>query len=258
MRAASLFVMLLACLPAVAADPPMPYRVGVAKADITPDHPIRLNGFGGRRAESEGVYQRLYAKAIAIEDSRKTPVVLMTVDVLGIPADIYDEVVRRLDKKAGLKKEQLAITATHTHTGPMLSGANSTLFGVPIPKEHQANIDKYTPVFIDKLESVALAALKDLKPAKLEWGVGKVTFAMNRRTKGGPIDHDLPVLFVKDEKGKVRAVYLNYACHCVTLSHNKLGGDWAGYARRRSRTRSPTRLRWSPSAAGPIRTRTPA
>ena len=146
------------------------------------------------------------------------------------PRISYDEIAKRLEKKIGLKKDRLAITATHTHTGPMLTGANPTLFGVPIPKEHQANIDKYTPVFIDHLESVALAAIKDMKPAKLEWGVGKASFAMNRRTKGGPVDHDLPVLFVKDANGKVMAVYLNYACHCVTLSHNKLGGDWAGYA----------------------------
>src|SRR5207253_107417 len=79
-------------------------------------------------------------------------------------------------------------------------------------------------------ETVALDALKDMKPARLEWGVGTVTFAMNRRTKGGPTDHDLPVLFVKDERGKVRAVYVTYACHCVTLSHNQVGGDWAGFA----------------------------
>ena len=123
-----------------------------------------------------------------------SPVVLLTVDVLGIPADVYDEVARRLEKKAGVKKDRLAITATHTHTGPMLTGANPTLFGVPIPKEHLAHIDQYTPVFIDKLEEAAFAALKDRQPAKLEWGVGKATFAMNRRTKGGPIDHDLPVL----------------------------------------------------------------
>jgi putative membrane-bound dehydrogenase-like protein len=206
------------------------YAVGVAKVDITPDHPIRLNGFGSRRTESEGVYQRLHARALAVDDGGKSPVVLLTVDVLGIPADVYDELARRLEKKAGLKKARLAVTATHTHTGPMLTGANPTLFGTPIPAEHQANIDRYTPVFLDKLEAVALAALKDMKPARLEWGVGKVTFAMNRRTKGGPTDHDLPVLFVKDEQGKVRVVYLAYACHCVTLSHNKLGGDWAGYA----------------------------
>jgi hypothetical protein len=209
---------------------PLPYRVGVAKVDITPDHPIRLNGFGFRRTESEGVYQKLHARALAIEDGTKSPAVLMTVDVLGIPDNIFDEVARRLAAKANLHKSRIAITATHTHTGPMLTGANPTLFGVPIPKEHQANIDRYTPRFIDKLEEAALAALKDMKPAKLEWGIGSAKFAANRRTKGGPIDHDLPVLFVKDEKGRVRAVYLNYACHCVTLSHNRLGGDWAGYA----------------------------
>jgi putative membrane-bound dehydrogenase-like protein len=228
---------LLACLvigvasrPINAIEPDLPYKVGVASVDITPAHPIRLNGFGSRRTESEGVYQKLHARALAIDDGSQSPVVLLAVDVLGIPANIHDEVAKRLHEKTGLSKDRLAITATHTHTGPMLTGANSTLFGVPIPKEHLANIDKYTPTFVDNLESVALAALKDLKPAKLEWGVGKVSFAMNRRTKGGPVDHDLPVLFVKDEKGKVRAVYLSYACHCVTLSHNKLGGDWAGYA----------------------------
>ena len=232
MRIALLLVALFFASPldVRAAEPTLPYKVGVASVDITPDHPIRLNGFGFRRAESEGVYQKIHAKALAIEDSGRSPVVIMTVDVLGIPADIYDEVARRLEKKAGLKKDRLAITATHTHTGPMLSGANATLFGTPIPKDHLANIDKYTPVFIDKLEAAALAALQDRKPAKLEWGVGKATFAMNRRGKKDRFDHDLPVLFVKDEKGAVRAVYLAYACHCVTLSHNKIGGDWAGFA----------------------------
>ncbi len=231
MRTASAVGLLIALLPstAPAAEPALPYKAGVAKADVTPEHAIRLNGFGFRRTESEGVYQKIHARALAVDDG-KAPCVILTVDVLGIPADVYDELAKRLEKKAGIKKERLAVAATHTHTGPMLAGANPTLFGVPIPKEHQANIDKYTPVFLDKLEAVALAAVKDMKPAKLEWGVGKVTFATNRRATAGPTDHDLPTLFVKDDKGKVRAVYLSYACHCVTLSHNRIGGDWAGYA----------------------------
>ena len=41
------------------------YLVGVASVDITPDYPIRLNGFGNRRAESEGVSQPIFAKALA-------------------------------------------------------------------------------------------------------------------------------------------------------------------------------------------------
>src|SRR3954451_10116268 len=111
MRTAAFLLLLLAAAPAPAAD--LPYRVGVAKADITPDHPIRLNGFGGRRAESEGVYHKIWAKALAIEDARRSPAVLLAVDVLGIPADVYDELARRLEKKAGLKRERLAVTATH-------------------------------------------------------------------------------------------------------------------------------------------------
>jgi putative membrane-bound dehydrogenase-like protein len=220
---------LLAAAAAPAADPPA-YRAGVARVDITPDHPVRLNGFGYRRTESEGVYQRIWAKALALDTGDGSPAVLLAVDVLGIPAGLYDELARRLEK-AGVKRERLAATATHTHTAPMLKGANPTIFGSPIPPEHQANIDRYTPKFLDALESVSLAALKDLRPAKLSWGVGKATFAMNRRRRDiAPTDHDLPALFVKDEGGKVRAVYVSYACHAVTLSHNKIGGDWPGYA----------------------------
>lgn len=213
----------------LAADAADLYRVGVAQVDITPSHPIRLNGFGFRRTESEGVYQRIWAKALAIEDESKEPALLITVDVLGIPDDIRMELARRLNK-AGLKPERLAITATHTHTGPMLKGANVTLFGVPIPKEHLDNIDKYTVEFLDKLEQVGLEALQRRKPATLSYAIGKVGFATNRRTKGGPVDHDLPVLFIHDPDGNLRAVYTSYACHCVTLSHNQVGGDWAGFA----------------------------
>jgi putative membrane-bound dehydrogenase-like protein len=225
----AVFPLLALSTAAPAADPPA-YKAGVAEVDVTPDHPIRLNGFGFRRTESEGVYQRIHARALAIDTGDGSPAVLLTADVLGIPADIYDELARRL-AKVGVKKERLAVTATHTHTGPMLKGANPTIFGTPIPKEHQANIDRYTPKFLDGLESAALAAIKDLKPAKLSWGVGKVSFARNRRGRPvAPTDHDLPVLFVKDPGGKVLAVYLSYACHAVTLSFNKVGGDWPGYA----------------------------
>ena len=43
-----------------------PYVVGVAAVDITPAYPVRLNGFGFRRTESEGVTQPIWAKGIAI------------------------------------------------------------------------------------------------------------------------------------------------------------------------------------------------
>jgi putative membrane-bound dehydrogenase-like protein len=212
------------------------YLVGVAQIDITPDYPIRLSGFGFRRTESEGVTQKIWAKALAVGED--DPAVLLTVDNLGVPTALVQEVARRLEKK-GIRRDRVAVTATHTHTAPMLTNVCPTLFGVPIPKEHQEHIDRYTREFTDALEKVALAALADRQPAKLSWGIGTVGFAMNRRTKGGPVDHDLPVLVVRDLKGKVRAVYLSYACHCVTLSNNKISGDWAGFAQQAIQDDSP-------------------
>ena len=45
------------------------------------------------------------------------------------------------------------------------------------------------------------------------------------------MDQDLPVLFVRDASSdQITAVYVAYACHCVTLSFNQISGDWAGYA----------------------------
>jgi putative membrane-bound dehydrogenase-like protein len=215
---------LVAVSPAAFADT---YRAGVAQVDITPSYAVRLSGFASRRTESEGVTQKIWAKALAIGD--KEPAVLITTDNLGVPARIANEVASRLAKH-GVRRDRLAITATHTHTAPMLSNVCPTLFGMPIPKEHQEHIDRYTKEFTDALEKVALAALADRRDANLSWGVGTVGFATNRRTRGGPVDHDLPVLVVRDSKGKVRAVYVSYACHCVTLSNNKVSGDWAGFA----------------------------
>lgn len=207
------------------------YAVGVAVLDITPDYPIRLNGFGFRREESEGVTQPIYAKALAIGTDEERPIVLITMDNLGVRLPMVDEVARRLKDNAGIERERLIVTFTHTHTAPKVNGASDTIFSTPIPPEHQAHIDRYTSELTDALEKVALAALADRKPAKLEWATGQVKFAKNRRTADGPADHSLPTLVVRSlDDDRIRAIYLTYACHCVTLSNNKISGDWAGYA----------------------------
>ncbi len=211
------------------ASPRVTYRAGVARIDITPDFPIRLAGFGNRRAESEGITQRISAQALAIDDGAE-PVVLITADLCGVPAAFTEELAKRL-QAAGVRRERFTLAVTHSHTTPMVTGYLPTLFGQPIPPEHQKHIDRFTAELLDKLERVAQDALADRRPARLSWGVGSVGFAKNRRTAGGPIDHDLPVLAVRDPDGKLRAVWASYACHCVTLSNNKTSGDWAGFVR---------------------------
>ena len=205
--------------------------VGVAQIDITPDYPVRLSGYGGRREVTSKVEQRLRAKALAIGSDADRPAVLVTVDNIGVPHTMRTEVLRRLSQKTKLQPERFAISSSHTHCAPMLIGVVPNLFSMDIPAEHLPAIERYTRELTDKLEQVVLAALADRKPARLHWGIGQVGFATNRRGLAiKPVDHDLPVLRVTHPDGQVRGILTGYACHCTTLSSNFFHADWAGSA----------------------------
>jgi len=206
--------------------------VGVARCDITPDYPIRLSGYGSRREPNKGIAQRIHAKALAFgDDSGEGPAILLTVDNCGIPAWIRSELLQRLAAKAPLKDQRFAVCSSHTHCAPMVSGILPNLFGMDIPSEHQAVIDRYTKELTNALEQVALNALANRKPSRLAWGVGSVTFAANRRKyPNRPVDHALPLLRVTDPSGKITALLTSYACHCTTIGIDQIHGDWAGCA----------------------------
>ncbi len=230
--ALAVVVLAFVSLPAHAAKPTY-YNVGAASVDITPDYPVRLSGYGGRQKESEGIDQRIFAQALAIGTDREGPALVLAVDSVAVPAYIREELAARLAKKTRVRSERLTLCSTHAHTAPMLKNACPFIFGADIPPEHQQRIDRYTRELTDKLEQVALAALKARKPATLSRGQTKAGFAWNRRPQSGPVDHDLPVVVARDKSGNIRAIWASYACHCTTMSDtpNHICGDWAGFAR---------------------------
>ena len=205
--------------------------VGIARMDITPEYPIRLNGFLARKQESTGVRQRIWAKALAFGDdsSADGPAILITLDATFVSNDLFRETVESLQQR-GIHPHRVSITATHTHSAPVIRNAAPTVFGEPLPPSDQAHVDQYTRELKEKLIQLVSAALDDRKPAAVAFNIGEVTFARNRRTAGGPVDHDLMALTVRSPDGALRAVYVSYACHCVTLSDSLINGDWAGYA----------------------------
>ncbi len=216
-------------------------EAGAALVDITPSYPIWLSGYVARKAESDGVAQRLYAKALALGSDAERPAILITVDNCGVPANVRDEVVKRLHQSRGIDPDRVAICSSHTHSAPWVVGFAPNIFCRPIPPDQMARVEKYTAELINWLVIVAERALDDRKPALLARALTKAGFAANRRTKGGPVDQELPVLLVSSPEGKVRAIFVSYACHCTTLGgdFNQACGDWAGYAQEQLQIEHP-------------------
>jgi neutral ceramidase len=234
---------------AVAADAEERWPVGVAEVVITPETSMWMAGYGARDHRSEGSLHDLKVKAIALG---KSPLVLITLDLVGIDRATSDEICRRLEAKHGLQRSQIAIATSHTHCGPV---AGKTLPGMfTFGDEDRQLVVAYTTKLLDRVEACVAAALADRKPGKLSWGGGTCSFAVNRRANKeaevpsllaagtplkGPVDHDVPVLAVHGEDGKLRAVVFGYACHATVLSFYQWCGDYPGFAYRELERRHP-------------------
>jgi neutral ceramidase len=221
-----------------------PWRVGLAETKITPTQPLFLAGYASRNKPMEGVHDDLYAKALVLEDAAGTRGLILTTDLIGLPAEIATPVRERIARQTGIPATSILINSSHTHTGPALSLD-------PTPREGRGPADAertvaYTRGLMDQLVSLAEQASRQLAPAKLSWGVGVVQFVMNRRqftpdrgvilgvNPRGLADRSVPVLRIDGEDGRLRAVLFGCACHGTTLGPQDylVSGDYAGHAQR--------------------------
>ena len=118
------------------------WSAGVARIDITPDGPVRLTGYASRQTESEGVAQRLWAKALAFSWGKEPPVVLITIDNCAVCEPIASEVARRIEERTGLPRERLVFCSSHTHSAPQTRGFAPNIFVADLPPDQQARIER--------------------------------------------------------------------------------------------------------------------
>ena len=161
-------LILAASSPPAGAAPGPDVPVGAARVDVTPDGPVRLSGYLARNEESRGVGQKVWAKALAIGSDEQGAAVLVSLDSLGVSAAIVAEVAGRLEKKAGLRPDRLAVGASHTHYAPCLTGVAPNIFGKTLPPDEQGRIEAYTRTLVDRLERVCLDALAARRPPRAD------------------------------------------------------------------------------------------
>ena len=215
-------------------------KAGVGRAVLTPAQPIWLAGYASRTAPSDGKVHDLFAKALAMEDETGARTVLVTTDLVGLPVSVVHKTAEMARARFGLPRERILFTFSHTHCGPVIHGDNlENMYG--LDETQSRVVADYSQTLPDRLLQAIGGALNNLEPGRLEWGIGRAGFAVNRREYTlsgminglnhiGPVDHDVPVLKISRPDGSLKAVVHGYACHNTTLSFQKLCGDYAGFS----------------------------
>lgn len=219
------------------------WKVGLASAKITPEKAMWQAGYGSRDHPAEGTIHDLWIKVLALEATGGDRAVVLTSDILGFPKNMYDRICAELEARFGLERSQVMLTASHTHSGPVLKDALYDIY--PLDDDQRALVEEYSTALEKKVVETIAKALSEPVPATLWAGEGTTDFAVNRRNNRqdqvtqmreqgiplkGPVDHDVSVLAVRCPEGTLRAVVFGYACHSTTLSGYEWSGDYPGFA----------------------------
>ena len=233
----------------VSADPDVALQVGVAETDITPPTGYRMDGYFYERLNT-GLRDPLHAKALVFAQGT-VRAALVVCDVIGLPKELSDEIRARAAERTGIPAANIAITATHTHTGPLFAGERARLFSDQAAAKFGTDplaAVKYPEALRDKVVAVIATASSRLSPAAMELlraEEDRVSF--NRRfhlkdgtvrfnpgvlnpdvvRSAGPIDPDLPFLLFTSGKKPIGSLTV-FALHADTVGGTEYSADYPG------------------------------
>ena len=214
-----------------AADAPAGWKAGFSRVVITPEKLMWMSGYGGRTHAAEGKVHDLFARAAALQDASGHRVVMVSLDLIGVPVGMAGRLSTAAKTKHKLERADLMFCCSHTHCGPALD--QSLTHMLDMKEDDWEQVVDYQKWLDTRVTEVIDGAIADLKPARLATSIGRCGFASNRRPPIGigPIDHEVPVLRVLSEDGsKLRGMIFGYACHNTVLGFYEWCGDYAGFA----------------------------
>lgn len=216
-------------------------RVGAAAIKITPPLGTPMAGYYHERG-AEGTHDELLAKSLVFDDG-ETKAAIVVLDLISTSRWMVDEARSAVEKRCGIPGANVLISATHSHTGPVLakSSRRNNDFGAGNPLAI-----RYMEELPGRIASVVEEALRRAKDVKASFAVGSCEgIAFNRRfhmTDGtvgwnpgklnpkivrpaGPTDTDLPIVYFEGSDGKPLATFLSYAIHLDTVGGAHFSAD---------------------------------
>lgn len=209
---------------------------GAATRDISPRKPMFLFGYPHVERISTGIHDPLLATALALRTS-SCQLILIALDILFIDRATTGVVREAIARRTGVAPQNILISCTHTHSGPltidMLSCRNDPVVPRPDPE--------YMELFRNAIIEAAVEACDRVRPAELAWVSGNVEgVGGNRLDPAGTCDPEVSILAVRaSEDKKLLALSLTYALHPTVLHEDStlVSGDFPFYVKQYLRER---------------------
>lgn len=219
-------------------------RVGAAAEVITPPEGTPLAGYYGFRG-TKTVLDDIHSKAIVLELGDVLAAIVVC-DLISLPRHVVTEARRQIEKATGIPGSHVMISATHTHTGPVIARESSLDELVGATSDLGRRYTEKLPSLIAK--SVANAR-KKLMPARAAASFGRDPgISFNRRfhmkdgsvswnpakrnpdivKPAGPIDPQVGVVYFESPKNEALATYVNFALHPDTVGGEGVSADYPG------------------------------
>ncbi|MEO6220953.1 MAG: neutral/alkaline non-lysosomal ceramidase N-terminal domain-containing protein [Ginsengibacter sp.] len=207
---------------------------GTAKINITPTTPIPMSGYGGRDDPFKGIHDSIFARVIVLSDG-KNKAAIISIETIGVSNTFWKDVTDVLEKKMGIKKEFVLLSAVHNHAGPVTNVYNES---------NSPEVLAYVDELKEKIITVTKDAMQNMVPVSIGVGKGECKMNINRRAQDGKgeitlgmnpyglCDHEAGVIRVDDKFGKPVSIIMNWPCHGVVLGPKNylISGDWPGAA----------------------------
>jgi len=188
---------------------------------------LPLAGYGDRKGRpAKGVHDDLFVKCVAFRVGDRLGVMLGA-DALIIPREVADAAAERLHKDLGLNREQLYLSATHTHSS--IGGWGEGKVGESFAGPFNPGARSW---FAECIVTAVRDAVKDLNPASFGCGSFTATQFVRNRLVGelGKVDPEFCFAVLKQDNGRM-AVLGSYSAHATVLSGAvmEFSADYPGY-----------------------------
>src|SRR6476620_6534360 len=149
-------------------------QAGVAVVDITAPIPFRMHGYFYERL-STGIKDPLHARVIVFKQGKETAAFVFC-DLVGIPFAETAPARKKASAETGIPVEHIAVTGTHTHTGPQFfMSVNDYWHDQAVAKHGKDPYDaeEYRQALIGKIASAIVQAKAALAPVTLKAGFAR-------------------------------------------------------------------------------------